>query len=597
MAELSAYELERLANIRRNEEKLAFLGLGQGSTSLVPKPAAERKPKRPPPPAREASRKSARVAALPAPVLYVESELSGRVRLGGADSTLAYKESASAEPESALPVSDEPVEEDDAPASEDALYPSERAAYALLREQKNAIARELEIPAYHVAQNRALMSMARRLPESPVELYACWGWGEAKVGAYGERLLAVLNPLLLGLRAAKAERKAAKEAEEMGKAEEQASAAAAERAERAQARADAALFGDDYDSEEVLSAAADDDDDAASEASVAVGAKEAAEAAARAEAAVALVLPLSPEDLHSYERDAFEALLAWKRARAKELGFSDPCVICHNRTLCELVRLLPASLPALQRVWGIGAKRAMQHGQLMIDALEPFRQALEARQRPVPPKQPKAKAKTQVQTQEAVLEEVTSVTSVRTAQRPRRGSAASAESPNADSAGTDVGGWSGGSASSGGSSSGKKAATRKTTTWREEAGADLASEHWRVHRVPLGLPACGWNGRRARCAHVHGCEACARFMADGRHFEYAVQSQKLLDMLSSPGGYGSMSAAHEAGWRWNASPNHGSSSHAHQWWPPQTAIDELLPLDVKLPLGTNKALALLDELF
>jgi hypothetical protein len=39
---------------------------------------------------------------------------------------------------------------------------------------------------------------------------------------------------------------------------------------------------------------------------------------------------------------AFEALREWKRARARELGFSDPCIICHNRTLCELVRVLPA---------------------------------------------------------------------------------------------------------------------------------------------------------------------------------------------------------------------------------------------------------------
>ena len=31
----------------------------------------------------------------------------------------------------------------------------------------------------------------------------------------------------------------------------------------------------------------------------------------------------------------------WKRERASELGFNDPCVICHNRTLCEIVRSLP----------------------------------------------------------------------------------------------------------------------------------------------------------------------------------------------------------------------------------------------------------------
>ena len=70
-------------------------------------------------------------------------------------------------------------------------------------------------------------------------------------------------------------------------------------------------------------------------------------------------------------------------------------------------------------------------------------------------------------------------------------------------------------------------------------------------------------------------------------------SQRMLDMLASPRAYGSHRGAHAAGWRWNASPNHGASSHAHQWWPPQAALAE----GAKLPLGTMAALALLDELF
>ena len=132
--------------------------------------------------------------------------------------------------------------------------------------------------------------------------------------------------------------------------------------------------------------------------------------------------------------------------------------------------------------------------------------------------------------------------------------------------------------------------------WREDAGEELASEHWRGARAAIGLPASAWEGRRQWCARTHGCEACARYVADGRPFEFAVQSQKVLDILASPGGYGSMRAAHEAGWRWNASPNHGSSSHQHQWWPPQQLVEELLPTGAKLPLGTNAALALLGEL-
>ena len=42
-------------------------------------------------------------------------------------------------------------------------------------------------------------------------------------------------------------------------------------------------------------------------------------------------MPASPDDLYHHERAAFEALLTWKRARAKECGFNDPCIICHNQ--------------------------------------------------------------------------------------------------------------------------------------------------------------------------------------------------------------------------------------------------------------------------
>ena len=75
-------------------------------------------------------------------------------------------------------------------------------------------------------------------------------------------------------------------------------------------------------------------------------------------------------------------------------------------------------------------------------------------------------------------------------------------------------------------------------------------------------------------------------------------SQKLLDVLRSPGAYGSAFRAHAAGWRWNAKPNHGKTrSHAHQWWPPQAAIDELLPPGTALPLGTFAAFDLVERMF
>lgn len=87
-------------------------------------------------------------------------------------------------------------------------------------------------------------------------------------------------------------------------------------------------------------------------------------------------IPGTIEDLRPYEKGAFFALREWKRGRAREMGYNDPCIICHNRTLVEMVRLCPADKEALVGVWGMGRKRLGQHGSLMLGALEPFRQKL-----------------------------------------------------------------------------------------------------------------------------------------------------------------------------------------------------------------------------
>lgn len=87
---------------------------------------------------------------------------------------------------------------------------------------------------------------------------------------------------------------------------------------------------------------------------------------------------ISMDDLREYEKDAFLALREWKRARAKELGYTDPCVICHNRTLVEMCRRVPKDEKALLGIWGIGANRLRQHGALMLAALAPWRERLAA---------------------------------------------------------------------------------------------------------------------------------------------------------------------------------------------------------------------------
>lgn len=82
------------------------------------------------------------------------------------------------------------------------------------------------------------------------------------------------------------------------------------------------------------------------------------------------------DDLRDYERDAFFALREWKRARGKELGYTNPCVICHNRTLVEMCRTVPDDEESLLGVWGISLQRLEQHGELMLEALAPWRKQL-----------------------------------------------------------------------------------------------------------------------------------------------------------------------------------------------------------------------------
>ena len=583
---LSEYELQRLANIERNGQMLAALGLDD---KLIPAKRAPtvKRVKRPPAPAREGSRKSSRIAELPAPNVFVDDEgVGGRVTLGGSDAASAAAE-AKSEKVHLVALDDE----DAAPESEEMLFDNERAVYAKLREEKNNIARELDTAAYHVAQNRALMAMVRGMPESAEELLDCWGWGAAKVSAHGERLLAILQPHLPALHAAREKRKQASNSEAGGGDDDDEDAPLSLRRERAAVAAEARLAAAAAAAEpEVIELDDDEEEMAGGSGGSGNGDSVARMRPPSAEAA---------EELHAWEADAYAALLAWKRARAKELGFNDPCVICHNRTLCELVRYLPASMHALLACWGIGAKRAAQHGQLMLDTLAPFRAELAAHQRQIGWRPPlraspspgggggggggggsgshlaQADA-TDTSSSSAVASPPAAAASSAT---KRRRSACRGDSNAAGTPATVA----------------VRPGSQSGSQWRDEAGVELASVHWAAQRDVLNLPAGPWAARRRRCARVNGCEACARYVADGREWEYAPMSQRMLDVLASPGAYGSHAAAHAAGWRWNASPNHGQGSHAHQWWPPQAVVEEQRL--VKLPLGTYKALEVLDAVF
>jgi len=64
----------------------------------------------------------------------------------------------------------------------------------------------------------------------------------------------------------------------------------------------------------------------------------------------------------------FEALRAWRRDRAKELGVP-PYVIFHDSTLRAVAALKPHSLNALSAVDGIGDTKLKRHGESLLEAL------------------------------------------------------------------------------------------------------------------------------------------------------------------------------------------------------------------------------------
>ncbi|MEO7410671.1 MAG: RQC domain-containing protein, partial [Sphingomicrobium sp.] len=64
----------------------------------------------------------------------------------------------------------------------------------------------------------------------------------------------------------------------------------------------------------------------------------------------------------------FEALRAWRRDRAKEMGVP-PYVIFHDSTLRDVAARKPSSLNALSAIDGIGDTKLEKHGESLLSAL------------------------------------------------------------------------------------------------------------------------------------------------------------------------------------------------------------------------------------
>jgi ATP-dependent DNA helicase RecQ len=68
------------------------------------------------------------------------------------------------------------------------------------------------------------------------------------------------------------------------------------------------------------------------------------------------------------DRDLFEILRALRLRIARERGVP-PYVVFHDATLRELARLKPASGEALRHVYGVGARKADDLGDLVLSAI------------------------------------------------------------------------------------------------------------------------------------------------------------------------------------------------------------------------------------
>ena len=208
---LSKYERERLDNIRRKQEHLAYLGLEAAPSAAAARRETKR-PRRDPSlhPQVAPSRSSARIERASAPDVFVESETGRGIETVGGDGGAQMAEHQAREiSRTAAAAALGPLAAvglGAMPASESDLLDCEREAYAALRAAKNARAGAEGTAAYHIAQNRTLCELVRRVPTTADELQACWGFGGGggRLERHGAFFLEALAPFVPALRKAHA---------------------------------------------------------------------------------------------------------------------------------------------------------------------------------------------------------------------------------------------------------------------------------------------------------------------------------------------------------------------------------------------------------
>ena len=112
-------------------------------------------------------------------------------------------------------------------------------------------------------------------------------------------------------------------------------------------------------------------------ASVTLGGSDAPSVLAEAEAASADELPIEPEQLTPIEREVYEELRAARNAKAKAMERS-MFIVCGNRTMVEMCRLVPTTKAELLELHGMGELKCQRYGDLLLDALRPHAAKLHA---------------------------------------------------------------------------------------------------------------------------------------------------------------------------------------------------------------------------
>ena len=80
-------------------------------------------------------------------------------------------------------------------------------------------------------------------------------------------------------------------------------------------------------------------------------------------------LPQTPNDLNPLEKTVYHKLSDWRLAKARSLD-SEVYRIAQNRTLCELVRVVPSSNQELLEIWGLADVKIAQFGDDILEILD-----------------------------------------------------------------------------------------------------------------------------------------------------------------------------------------------------------------------------------